>query len=271
MKNVALFIVMLIISQSINAQLQEENFSSSELPQGWKFNNTTNSSKWFFGYKGVMPYSGPTIESEFTSGAALFNDGNSIKGGKNSINLVSPVVDLSQISNAHLEVTYNLQVSESQGKFVIEVYDGSSWNQIYSQETASPKNTGMNEMVLLDVGDFINDSFQVKFVFNDQHGAMDQSLGIDHYKLSESSLDAIENTEAMSGINFLNFSDSVLVLDANENLDMNSAFKNLGEHLKAYELTTDTLMHNLSEFEGKSNMFRVQDDTNVGSFKVLTK
>ena len=53
-------------------QLQQESFNSSDLPDGWTSINVNGSKDWHFGYNGVMPHSGPTIESEFSAGAALF-------------------------------------------------------------------------------------------------------------------------------------------------------------------------------------------------------
>ena len=43
--------------------------------------------------------------------------------------------------------------------FSIEVYNGKKWKEVYFQDTSSPKNTGMNEVVLLEVSDFLNDDF----------------------------------------------------------------------------------------------------------------
>ena len=37
------------------------------------------------------------------------------------------------------------------------------------------------------------------------------------------------------------------------------------------ELTTDSIMYNISEFKNGTNMFRVQEENNVGAFKATKK
>lgn len=270
MKNLAVLIVLLIFSGSVYAQIQEENFSSESLPDGWKFDHNSRISNWKFGYNGVMPHSGPTIESEFTTGAALFNNGEG-KSKRGEVSLISPRVDLSALESAHLEVTYNLQVSDDEGEFIIEIYDGKRWKQVYNQNTASPQNTGMNELVLLDVADLVNDKFQVRFVFDDNGKDKGHSLAIDHFKLSEAVLEDAEGESSLSTIDFRYLEHSVLVLDADENLKEDN-MDNLAEHLSEYELTTDsTFYRNMNELTANRQHLRLQEDDNVGSFKVLTK
>ena len=55
MKNIGLLILALILSHKIAAQIQEESFSSSEIPDGWVYENKSSAAKWQFGYTGVMP------------------------------------------------------------------------------------------------------------------------------------------------------------------------------------------------------------------------
>lgn len=271
MKNIGLLIVALIFSHAVSAQIQKESFSSSEIPQGWVYENKSSAAKWQFGYTGVMPHSGPTIESEFTTGAVLFNEGGNGESSTDKISLTSPAVDLSGVKEAQIEVTYNLQVEQNQGKFIIEVFDGKAWKQVYVQDTASPKNTGMNEVVLLEVSDFLNDLFQVRFVYDDEGDNVAQGLGIDHYELKEASVVDRNYEESFGVINVLNLPDNVLVLDANEKLSKQEAFNNISEHLQESELSTDSILYNLSEFKNGNIIFRAQEETNVGSYKALKK
>jgi hypothetical protein len=271
MKNIGLLIVALIFSHAVSAQIQKESFSSSEIPQGWVYENKSSAAKWQFGYTGVMPHSGPTIESEFTTGAVLFNEGGNGESSTDKISLTSPAVDLSGVKEAQIEVTYNLQVEQNQGKFTIEVFDGKAWKQVYVQDTASPKNTGMNEVVLLEVSDFLNDLFQVRFVYDDEGDNVAQGLGIDHYELKEASVVDRNYEESFGVINVLNLPDNVLVLDANEKLSKQEAFSNISEHLQESELSTDSILYNLSEFKNGNIIFRAQEETNVGSYKALKK
>jgi len=271
MKNIGLLILALILSHTITAQIQEENFSSSEIPEGWVYENESSAAKWQFGYTGVMPHSGPTIESEFLDGAVLFNEGGNGESSTDQISLISPVVDLSEIEEAQIEVTYNLQVEQNKGKFIIEVFDGEAWKEVFNQETASPKNTGKNEIVLLNVSDFLNDAFQVRFVYDDEGDVVAQGLGIDHFKIKDLSVVDRQYEEILGAINVLNLPENVLVLDANEKLGKEENFDNIAAHMHNTELTTDSIMYNISEFKNGTNMFRVQEETNVGSYKALKK
>mgnify|MGYP000182448741 CR=1 FL=1 len=72
-------------------------------------------------------------------------------------------------------------------------------------------------------------------------------------------------------INVLNLPDNVLVLDSNEQLNRENMLQDLTEHLKSSELTTDTILYDLTRFPSGSEMFRVKEETNVGSYKALKK
>jgi len=271
MKNFGFMIAVLFLNYAITAQIQQENFDEKEIPAGWIYEINSNATSWQFGYTGVMPHSGPTIESEFDSGAALFNDNSldSKEGDKTS--LTTPAVDLSDVKKAQIEVTYNLQVEDEKGEFSIEVFDGRKWKEVYFQDSSSPKNTGMNEVVQLEVSDFVNDEFQVRFVYDDEGQNTTQGLGIDHYQLVDSSNEKLFNAEGIGAINVLNLPENVLVLDNNEKLEREAVLQDLAEHLKNTELTTDSIMYNLAEFQNVRGMFRLHEETNVGSYKALKK
>lgn len=271
MKKFGYMIAALFIGQLVSAQIQQESFDASEIPDGWIYEINSDATSWQFGYTGVMPHSGPTIESEFVNGAALFNDNNHDKRSNDKTSLTTPAVDLSGVEEAQIEVTYNLQVEDDKGEFSIEVFNGRKWKEVYFQDTSSPKNTGMNEVVLLEVSDFINDEFQVRFVYDDEGQNITQGLGIDHYKLIDPSSQNIVNEQTIGAINVLNLPDNVLVLDSNEQLDRENMLQDLAEHLKNTELSTDSILYNLTEFPSGSEMFRVMEETNVGSYKALKK
>jgi len=271
MKIIGLMIISLFLNLTITAQIQQESFDASEIPDGWIYEINSNATNWQFGYTGVMPHSGPTIESEFTSGAALFNDNSHGDKLNDKTSLITPLVDLSEVKQAQIQVTYNLQVEDEKGEFSIEVFDGKKWREVYFQDTSSPKNTGMNEVVSLEVSEFINDEFQVRFVYDDEGQESTQGLGIDHYVLLESSEVRNVYEEAVSAINVLNIPDNVLVLDSNDELNSEESLQDLSDHMKNTELSTDSIMYNLSEFSNVNGMFRVQEETNVGSYKALKK
>jgi len=79
------------------------------------------------------------------------------------------------------------------------------------------------------------------------------------------------NENAVGAINVLNLPDNVLVLDSNEQLDRENMLEELTEHLTSSELSTDSVMYNLTRFPTGSEIFRVKEETNVGSYKALKK
>jgi len=271
MKKIGFLIGVFFLNLSMIAQIQKESFDSSEIPEGWIYEINSNSTGWQFGYNGVMPHSGPTIESEFATGAALFNDNSVGRQSNDKTSLTTPVVDLSNIKKAQIKVTYNLQVEDEKGEFAIQVYDGKRWKEVYLQDTSSPKNTGMNEVVMLEVSDFINDEFQVKFVYDDKGQSVNQGLAIDNYELIETPTENLVTEESVAAINVLNIPENVLVLDSNDELQREDMLKGYSEHLKNTELTTDSIMYNMTEFSNVNGMFRIHEETNVGSYKALKK
>ena len=79
------------------------------------------------------------------------------------------------------------------------------------------------------------------------------------------------NESSVSAINVLNLPENVLVLDSNDELNGEDMLQDLAQHFRNTELSTDSIMHNITEFPSGSSMFRVQEETNVGSYKALKK
>jgi hypothetical protein len=266
MKKLSLFLVVLWSVQTMMAQLQLESFSGSGLPDGWTSININGSSDWQFGYRGVMPHSGPTIESEFSAGAALFVSSCEEHSGEN-ISLKSPPVDLSEAGSARIEVTYNLQVAEEKGNFSIEVFDGTSWQQVFYQDSSSPKNTGLNEMVSFDVSDFANEDFQVKFVYNDEGSDRESGLGIAHYRLIEASDFDLGALSDLRINRFIHPTDNVLVINDYGEIEELDVIDSLKGHSREYESFDRS--HEDHQLPTSAVLFRVEGGELLGSYKVL--
>lgn len=266
MKKLSLLFIVLWSVQTTVAQLQLESFSKSGLPDGWTAINLNSSKDWQFGYNGVMPHSGPTIESEFAAGAALFvNSGDELSGEK--ISLKSPPVDLSEAESARIEVTYNLQIAEEKGNFSIEVFDGTSWQQVFYQDSSSPKNTGLNEMVSFDVSDFANTDFQVKFVYSDEGSNGESGLGIAHYRLIEASDFELGAISDMRINRFIHPTDNVLVLNDDGDIEELDVSDSLKGHSREYESFDRS--HEDHVVPTSAVLFRVEGGELLGSYKVL--
>ena len=267
MKKLSLLFTLLFAFQNMTAQLQQESFNTSGLPDGWTSININGSKDWDFGYNGIMPHSGPTIESEFSKGAALFVNSEKLNPHQERISLKAPPVDLSESEGARIEVTYNLQVEDDKGTFTIEVFDGTSWQQVFFQDSSSPKNTGLNEMVSFDVSDFANEDFQVKFVYDDEGSAKDSGLGIAHYRLIESSdfeLTALTDLRINRHIRPI---DNVLVLNDEGDYEGLDVLDSLSGHSREYESFDRS--HEAHALPTSAVLFGVEGGELLGSYKVL--
>ena len=267
MKKLSVFVIILLSIQTMVAQLQQESFNKSGLPDGWTSININGSKDWNFGYSGVMPHSGPTIESEFSEGAALFVNSEEENSAGERISLKAPPVDISEAETARVEVTYNLQVAEEKGYFSIEVFDGTSWQQVFFQDSSSPKNTGLNEMVSFDVSDFVNEDFQVKFVYDDEGSAGKSGLGITHYRLIDASDFELSAISDLRINRFIHPTDNVLVLDANGAIEELDVIDSLRGHSREYESFDRS--HEAHQVPASAVLFRVDGGELLGSYKVL--
>ena len=266
MKKLSLFLIALWSVQAMVAQLQLESFSASGLPDGWTSINVSGSKDWHFGYKGVMPHSGPTIESEFSAGAALFI--NSCEGmTQEKISLKAPPVDLSEAEGARIEVTYNLQVDEDKGNFSIEVFDGTSWQQVFYQDSSSPRNTGLNEMVSFDVTDFANKEFQVKFIYDNEGSSGESGLGIAHYRLIEASDFELGALSDIRINRYIHPTDNVLVLNDAGHIEELDVIDSIRGHSREYESFDRS--HEDMQVPTSAVLFRVDGGELLGSYKVL--
>lgn len=267
MKKSSLLIVLLLSFQFMVGQLQQETFDTSGLPDGWTAININGSKDWDYGYKGVMPHSGPTIESEFSAGAALFLNSEN-NPNREKISLKAPPVDLSETQSARIEVTYNLQVEEDKGNFSIEVYDGTSWQQVFFQDSSSPKNTGLNEMVSFDVSDFANEDFQVKFVYDDEGSTQDSGLGIAHYRLIESADFELSAVKDFRINRYIHPTDNVLVLNDDGAIEKFDVIDSLRGHSREYESFDRS--NEAQALPTSAVLFRVDGGGELlGSYKVL--
>lgn len=269
MKKFGLVLSTLLLSHVVFCQIQEEDFSQDHLPNGWQSSAVNGNVEWQFGYNGVMPHSGPTIESEFDSGAALLIGAGVDCAEADEVSLISPAVDLTVVDQARIEVTYNLQADQEKAAFSIEVYDGKLWRQVFFQDSSSPKNTGLNELVSFDISDFINERFQVKFVYIDKGSDHDSGLGIANYRLIDGDGFELGANMADLGLNgLLNFSDNVLVLDAADQLEDIDFLDSLRSHMKEYE--RGGMVRQANRVPVSASIFKIKGETMLGSYKVLT-
>ncbi len=269
MKKFALIFALIFYGFNTEAQLQQEDFGDVNISEGWTSNNATSACNWQYGFTGFMPGSGPTIEADFPTGAVLFDD--SLCGGlsEDRITLTTPEIDLSLISNAEIEVIYNLQVFADRGEFIIEVFDGTIWQEVFFQDQDSPRNTGTHQTLNIDVTPHLNNVFKVRFIYDDEGLTTALGLGIDDYKLIDSSVASV-NDLALVGFNYYpNPADDLINLTAIKNINEVNIFNILGQQVMFEEPSNTTTQLNLSSLPIGAYIVKVQVDDKVGSFRIL--
>lgn len=163
----------LLCANFASAQIQFQDFEASTLPDGWTTNIVTGGVDWTFG-SGTMP-SG----TSFTSNAAIFDDDAAGAAElNNTVELLSPAVDLTSYTGLTLNFDYALQDYIGSGYMTAEVWDGTAWVEILniSVDTNPTPFT-------LDVSAYANSAFQVKFTYDDDDDYA-WGAGVDNFSLT---------------------------------------------------------------------------------------
>jgi hypothetical protein len=172
MKKIYLFFTLTIVSIT-SAQIQSQDFEDSVLPSGWTANIVSGGLNWAFG-SGVMP-SG----ADFDTNAAIFDD--DAAGGDeldNTVELLSPTIDLTNYTDLTLSFEYAIQDYAGSGYLNVDVWDGTAWVQVLTEtEDTDPT------LTFIDVTAYKNANFQVRFTYgDDQDWAW--GAGVDNFSLS---------------------------------------------------------------------------------------
>jgi len=259
-----------------SAQIQEENFNATSMPMGWIATSGPTGCTWESGYTGPIEGSGYNNPSSFASGGVIFNDfacGGSIA---NYVELEGPAIDLvaAGVSSVAIEITYNHQTFGNNGDFLVDVWDGSTWQNVLLVDGDSPfVDSGNNETTVIDVTAYINSSFKVKFIYDDQQDELNQftfGVGIDDYKLLDTATAGIEDLES-SGFGYYPnpvVSDE-LTLHSNENITTVNIFNVIGQKViarKPVALESKIQMQYLPE---GVYIIQVAIGAKEGSFKVI--
>lgn len=136
-----------------------ENFDgcSGSAPAGWSTNITSGSDDWVFN---STTFSTFTIDG---SCMASFDDDAAGSGQNNTVELYSPVVDMSGYASGTLTYDYNHQDYFGSGNFTVEVYDGSVWQQVFFTSVDGSGNRVEN------ITAYLNASFQIRWVYDDDN------------------------------------------------------------------------------------------------------
>ena len=167
------FFIGLLYANFTFAQIQTQDFEAATLPSGWTTNIVSGGFDWTFG-SGTMP-----INGNFSSNAAIFNDD---AAGQteldNTVQLLSPAVNLTSYTGITLSFEYSLQDYIGAGYFTAEVWDGTAWTEILNvTEDQNPI------AFTLDVTAYANPAFQVRFTYGDNQDWA-WGAGVDNFSLT---------------------------------------------------------------------------------------
>ncbi|WP_165805936.1 HYR domain-containing protein [Marixanthomonas spongiae] len=149
-----------------------EEFEGATIPDGWSTVLEAGSHDWTFG-SGDMPIGG-----DFPTNAAIFDDDEAGSGNVNLVRLLSPVYNITGSNTASISFDYALQEIGGSGELSVEVWDGTTWQEIlFVDVDTDPTNTGAIDML-----PYLNPDFQVRFTYDDE-GDWGWGAGIDNFQL----------------------------------------------------------------------------------------
>jgi len=274
MKKLTILYIVFALCTTVNAQLQEEDFNATTAPAGWSMTKSATDT-WQFGYTGNIVGSGAGAAgnyASFPSGAAYFSDNDSGPTDNNVLTLTSPAIDLvaANLTSAGIEVIYNHQAFGNSGNFIIDVWDGSAWQNIWfvdSDDTAS--NSGTSRTVNIDVTPYINAAFQVRFTYDDEN-TLTWGVGIDHYKLSNTATASVADLMAVGFSYSPNpVVNNTLNLKADETISQVTIFNTIGQKVMTNRPVVANTDLNLQHLPGGVYFVQVAIGQREGSFKIV--
>jgi hypothetical protein len=273
MKKLNLLYIFICASLISNAQIQQETFNGATLPMGWTATSSPSACNWQYGYTGTMPGSGFSNPASFPTGAAIFIDDGCADDGY-SVELEGPAVDLvaAGVTSAAVEIIYNHQTFSNDGDFLVDVWDGSTWQNILTVSGDSPaSNSGNNQTTNIDVTAHINNAFKVKFIYDDED-SLTWGIGIDDYKLLDTATAGIEDLVDL-GFNYYPnpIVEDVLTLHANENISFVNIYNTIGQKVIAQRPVAIKSQIQMQHLPEGVYIVNVAIGQREGSFKVIKR
>lgn len=257
-----------------NAQIQHEDFNAKNIPNGWSVTQSDSGCNWEFGNTDAIIGSGFQNPASFESGGVIFSDTKCGGFKNNYLELISPSIDLAKKSyvTANIELIYNLQTFSGDGVFEVNVWDGSAWQNVLSvSEDTNENNSGKNQTSIINVSDYINSNFKVKFSYDDEN-SLTWGVGIDDYKLTG------EVSSGVAGLESLAFSyypnpiiNDELTLNSSKNISVVNIYNALGQRIVSKKPATLYYKLDLSHLVTGTYIVQVEISDKKGSFKIIKK
>jgi len=270
-KKISFMLFISCIGFNTYGQIQEETFNGASLPTGWSASTSPSGCDWQFGYTGSIPGSGFTTPASFASGGAIFIDDGCADHGY-TVELEGPIVDLvaASVTSAAIDLVYNHQTFSGSGEFMVEVWDGSVWQNVLTVSDDSPaSNTATNATVSIDVSTHINSQFKVKFVYDDEN-SLTFSLGIDDYKLQNTATASIDDLTNLGFSYYPNpVNNNELNLHAKEEILSIDVYNIIGQRVISKKPAAIETKLNLQHLSDGVYIINVTIGEKRGSFKVI--
>jgi len=118
---------------------------------------------------------------------AFFDDDEAGSGSDNVATLLSPIIDLTTMTNPQLLFDYHLRTISSGESLNVEVWDGAAWQNVLNYTNSDGAWTGSgSQLATINVSTFSNADFQVRFIYDDGPGAnFAWYAGIDNFTIEE--------------------------------------------------------------------------------------
>lgn len=179
------FLLFIIFSQSFLAQITiiDENFNSGTLPAGWSNvnNGGTAGQVWEF-----TPTSNGTITAGNISGNYAILDSDAYGNGNNqNATLITPLFSAASYESIFLEFDYQYRHYNGGESCVIEVYNGTSWIEVFRKEFGDQNYVNLTtgaDLETIDITTAANgaSNAQVRFTYI---GVWDYWWAIDNVKV----------------------------------------------------------------------------------------
>ena len=253
------------------AQIQQEDFNAATIPAGWSATTPASGCAWQFGFTGTLPGTDPN-PTNFASGGVIFDDDDCGAGQNNRLELEGPVVDLvaANIISAAIEIVYNHQSFAGDGDFIVEVWDGSTWQNVLTVDNDAPAgNSGTNQTSTIDVTAHINANFRVKFTYDDE-GTLTHGVGLDNYQLLDTATASIDELLAEGFSYYPNpVIENNLILNANEIISDVVVYNVLGQTVYAAQPNTLKSNVQMAHLPVGAYIVNVAIGEKKGTFKIL--
>ena len=205
MKKLLLSFSILFCSFFITAQTVyiNEDFNATTPPSGWTNSAVSGVIGWQFGYVG-SPSSSANFIIDGTRSVYFDDESLGSLGTNNTIELKTPVFNNSIANNTFISFNYFFRNMPNRlDSFYLEVFDGSTWQTIYSQ-TANPCSsyrggarcpTGSYPSENIDISAYKNSNCQVRFTYHDG-GGLAYYMAIDNVRIYEEISTSVNEIES---------------------------------------------------------------------------